>query len=439
VGGQAISGSILGVATDSSGGLVVDALVTVVNTGTGSSRTVHTGRQGDYLAANLPPGHYAVTVEKAGFRTLNRTGLELSVDQKLRLDVRLSVGDRSELVIVAGHSPLLQTQSVETGQVIQSRQILDLPLLGRNFLDLASLIPGVAAGGGGNVANYSVNGQREFGNSILVNGFEVTGNRNNDTHLRPSVDSVQEFKAMTSTYAPEFGRAAGGVFAVQTRSGANDLRGSVYDFLRTPATTARTFFARDPSGLKQNNFGVSVGGPIVPNRTFFFAGYEGLRSRDIFSYLDTTVPEQMIGYRPDGSVDLSKLIDPYTGNQIPIFDPAVYNQNFVSEPFSGNVIPASRVSPAGREILQKLFPAPNVPGIFNGWFNNFNVQQKYRFDSNIGDLRVDHLFGNNDRISITYDVVAFSSLTGDPFAGSIPVNGGGAPIRRMPPTPRART
>ncbi len=424
--GQAISGSILGVATDSSGALVADARVTVVNTGTGLNQTVHTGHQGDYLVPNLPPGLYAVTVEKDGFRTLHRTSLEISVDQKLRLDVTLSVGDLREQVTVEGRAPLLQTQSVETGQVIQSRQILDLPLLGRNFLDLASLIPGVAAGAGGNIANYSVNGQREFANSILVNGFEVTGNRNNDTNLRPSVDSVEEFKAVTSTYAPEFGRSGGGVFAVQTKSGTNDFHGSLYEFLRTPATTARSPFAQDPSGLKQNNFGVSVGGPIVRNRTFFFAGYEGLRSRDIFSYLDTTVPSQMIGYRADGSVDLSKLIDPYTGKQIPIYDPAFYNANFFSEQFPGNVIPASRVSPAGRQILQKLFPAPNVPGIFNGWFNNFDVQQRYRFDSNTGDLRVDHQFGNNDRVSLTYDVVAFNSLTGDPFAGAIPVSGGGS-------------
>src|SRR5262249_40391754 len=147
--------------------------------------------------------------------------------------------------------------------------------------ELTALAPGVAAGAGGNNANYSVNGQREFANSILVDGIEVTGNRNNDTSLRPSLDSVEEFKAVTATYAPEFGRAAGGVIAILTKSGTNTLHGTVYDFLRSNTTTARTFFSPDPSGLKQNNFGASAGGPIIRNKTFWFAGYEGLRARDI--------------------------------------------------------------------------------------------------------------------------------------------------------------
>ena len=129
----------------------------------------------------------------------------------------------------------------------------------------------MAAGGGGNGANYSVNGQREFANSIVVNGIEITGNRNNDNSISPSVDAVEEFKAVTSSYAPEFGRAAGGVIAIQIKSGANKFHGSAYEFVRTNATTARTFFAPEPSQLKQHNFGASLGGPILRNRTFFFA------------------------------------------------------------------------------------------------------------------------------------------------------------------------
>lgn len=260
----------------------------------------------------------------------------------------------------------------------------------------------------------------------MVNGIEVTGNRNNDNSISPSVDAVEEFKAVTSDYAPEFGRAAGGVIAVQIKGGTNQFHGSAYEFLRTNATTARTFFAPEPSQLKQHNFGASLGGPVIHNKTFFFASYEGLRVRDVFSYLDTTVPSQMIKYLPDGSVDLSGLRDPTTGNQIPIFDPDFYAANYYSQQFEGNIIPASRVSPAGRNILQKLFPAPNVPGVSNGWFSNFSVEQRYRTNSRTGDMRLDQIFSSKDRVSLTYDVGEGTSVTGDRFAGAIPVDGGGS-------------
>lgn len=148
--GQATSGSILGVVTDPSGSVVADAEVTVRNEGTGLSRAAHTSAEGGFLIPALPPGRYEVTVRKPGFKTLTRGRLELAVDQKLRLDLPLAVGEVTETVSVQESAPALQTQSVETGQVIRSRQILDLPLLGRNFLDLTLLIPGVTAGGGGN-------------------------------------------------------------------------------------------------------------------------------------------------------------------------------------------------------------------------------------------------------------------------------------------------
>jgi hypothetical protein len=182
--GQSTSGSILGLVSDPSRGLVTEAEVRVQNEGTGLTRVVRTNGEGTFLVSSLPPGVYRVTVAKPGCKTLTRDGLLLAVDQKLSLDLTLTVGEVSDTVNVTGAAPVLQTQSVETGQVIGSRQILDLPLLGRNFLDLTLLIPGVAAGGGGNGANYSVNGQREFANSIVVNGIEITGNRNNDNTFR---------------------------------------------------------------------------------------------------------------------------------------------------------------------------------------------------------------------------------------------------------------
>jgi hypothetical protein len=423
---QPASGSILGRIVDPSGATVGGVAVTVENEATGWVFAGSTNDLGGFAFPSLVPGSYRLIATKSGFRTLRRPSIFLILDQKLWLDLEVQLGERTEILNVTDSVSPLETQSPATGQVIANRQILDLPLLGRNFLDLAKLTPGVTAGAGGNNANFSITGQREFGNSLVVNGVEVTGNRNNDTNLRPSVDAVEEFKAMTSSFAPEYGRAIGGVIAVQTRSGGNAFHGSAYEFLRNNLTTARTFFAADPAALKQNNFGGSLGGPIVHNRTFFFASYEGLRTRDVFSYLDTTVPSDMIRTTAGGAADLSGLKDPYTGKQIPIFDPAAYAAYWTSEQFPENVLPASRVSRAGLKIVNQLFPRPNAAGILNGWFSNLQVGQRYQFGSDTGDVRVDHALSEKSHLSMSYDAVKFRSLTGDPFAGLINIAGGGS-------------
>jgi carboxypeptidase family protein len=422
---QATSGVILGRITDPQGAAVPNALITAKNEGTGLVQSTQTSVEGDFTLKNLPVGSYMLTVTKEGFKVISRSKLQLQVDQKMRVDLELSLGEVSDVIDVIGATPILQTQSVETGQVIQSRQIVDLPLLGRDFLNLTYLIPGVVSGAGGNNVNIAINGQREFANSIMVDGVEVTANRNNDTGIRPSLESVQEFKALTSAYAPEFGRAAGGVITIQTKSGANQVHGNLYEFLRTNATTARSFFSPTPSGLKQNNFGGSVGGPIIKDKTFYFASYEGVRARDKWSWLDSVPTANQIKYLSNGDVDLSGLKDPYTGNQIPIFDPAFYATNYYSQQFPENVIPADRVSPAGRAVLQNFFPAPNRPGILNGWYSNFISQQRYPSTYDNVDTKIDHTFSERNRLAVAYHYSSGNSLIGDRFEGFIPVEGGG--------------
>jgi hypothetical protein len=422
---QATSGSILGQVKDPSQAAIEGAVVTAKNEATGLEQRTQSDANGDYILSNLSPGFYTINISKTGFKSLARGPIKLLVDQKLRLDLELSIGEISEVIRVANEAPLLQTQSADTGEVIQSRQILDLPLLGRNFLDLALLNTGTTRGAGGNNVNISVNGQREFANSIMVDGIEVTGNRNNDTSLRPSVDSVEEFKVVTSAYAPEFGRAAGGVISIQTKSGANDIHGSLYEFFRPNITAARSFFSEEPSALKQHNFGGTISGPIIKDKTFYFGSYEGLRNRDAFSFLDSVPPTNQIKFLPNGDVDLSGLLDPNTGNPIPIFDPEFYRVNFEALQFPGNIIPANRVSPAGKAVLLNLFPAPTLPGTSNGWFNNIIARQVFKYDYNSIDFRLDHAFSPKDRISGVYHYVDFDSLTGDRFAGHIPIDGGG--------------
>jgi hypothetical protein len=404
---------------------VQGASVKVRDEATGLAQETRTNGSGEYTLAALPPGRYTLTITKQGFHAAVVTGLLLTIDEKVRQDVELKLGVVSTAETVTGQPPILQTQSAETGELIALRQILNLPLLGRNFLNLTRLTAGVTDGGGGNTLNISANGQREFANSILVDGVEVSGNRNNDTSIRPSVDSVEQFKAVTSGYAAELGRASGAVIAIQTRSGSNQLHGDVYEFFRPNSTAARNFFSTRPAELKQHNFGGVLGGPVRKNKTFFFASYEGTRLRDGFSYLDSVPPAGQIQFLPGGNVDLSGLKDPSTGKQIPIFDPNFYGANFYAEQFPGNVIPASRVSPAGRKVLQSLFPAPTRPGILNGWFSNFDAHQAYLYDADNLDARIDHVFSERDRLSGAYHYGSFLVNMGDRFAGRIPVAGGG--------------
>ena len=436
-GAQATTGSIVGRVTDPSKAVVVGAQIAALSQATGVRYTSQSNQTGDFMVQRVPPGIYTVTVTQQGFETAVANNLELVIDQKLAIDFELKVGKTSTVETVTSEAPLLQTESVETGAVIGSQQILDLPLLGRNFLQLSLLTPGVVNGEGGNTLNLSVNGQREFANSVVIDGVEATGNRNNDTNLRPSVDAVEEFKVATSDYSAEFGRAAGGVISIQTKAGTNAFHGDAYEFYRPNATAAKNYSFSGPGqspNLSQHNFGGTFGGPIFKDKTFFFVSYEQERLRNTITYLDAVPPQNQIVFNPDGSVNLSGLLDPGSGQPLPIFNPAFYAQNFYSQQFPGNVIPAcpanftpdgSCVSPAGRAILQNFFPKPNLPGTNFGYYNNFLVNAPYAYNGKTGSARFDQEFSKKDRLSVAYHYGDFNDIQDDPFHGAIPVNGGG--------------
>ncbi len=426
---QATSGSIVVQVRDPQGALVPRAEVEVTFQETGLIRKNETDAGGSCRLDSLPPGHYIVSVHQTGFASFSTRPLALQIDDKLRVDIALRLGQANETVVTSDVAPLMQTQSAATGQVITASDIANMPLLGRDFTDLMLLVPGVARGEGGNNVNLSVNGQREFGNSIQLNGVEVTGNRNNDTNLRPSVDAMNEFKVVTSDYAPEFGRASGGVILLETKAGSNQFHGTAYEFFRPSSTAADSYaFVKSDvnhaSQLKQHNFGATIGGPLRRNRDFFFFSYEGSQLRDSMIY-ETTVPTlDQVSFLGDGSADLSRLTDPYTGNQIPIFDPYFYQANYYAQQYAGNIIPANVISPSGKTILTQMFPHPNNS---NNFFNNYTVRQQIQSHSNTGDLRLDENLSSNDRLTLTYDIAQNEYLTGDPYAGSgtLP-NAGGA-------------
>ncbi len=434
---QATSGSVVGRVTDPSKAVVVGAQVSALNQATGVTYTAQSNGAGEFVVQRVPPGTYTVTVTEQGFETAVARNLELVIDQKLEVDFELKVGAISNVESVTAVAPLLQTESVETGQVIESEQILNLPLKGRNFLDLTRLTPGVLTGGGGNSQlNLSVNGQREFANSVLIDGVEATSNRNNDTNLTPSVDAVEEFKIATSDYSAEFGRAAGGVISIQAKGGTNKFHGDVYEFYRPDSTAADnySFGAGQSPNLTQHNFGGTLGGPIKKDKTFFFASYEQERKRNTVSYLDSVPPTNQIVFNPDGSVDLSGLVDPGNGQPLPIFNPAFYAQNYYSEQFPGNMIPAcapgatpdgSCASPAGIAILKDFFPKPNLTGTGYGYYNNFQVNQPEAYNFKTGSGRFDQDFSKKDRLSVVYHYFDFSNLDDDIYHGATVVPGAG--------------
>jgi len=429
-GAQATSGSILGHVTDSSGARIVGADVTATNTDTQISFHGLTDKTGTYDLLHVTPGNYEIKVWHAGFASATAPKATVAIDQQLLQDFTLNVGEVQSVTTVSTAPTLLQTQTAETGTVIGTQDILDLPLKGRNFYDLTALVPGVApARGNMNSFNFSVNGQREFANSIQLDGIESTTNRTQDITVTPSVDSIQEFKVATSSYNAEFGNAGGGIVSIQTKSGTNQIHGSAYEFYRPSFLAAETYsFAGGgtPSNLQQNNYGGTIGGPIKKDRSFLFISYEGMRQSLAANGLDSVPNPSLYSFLPDGSADLSKMVDPNTGTEVPIFNPYTYVSNgYYATQFPGNIIPANLVSKAGKNALLNFFPKPNLPGTHNGWFDNYVFHQP-RLTKNINvDSRFDQKLSDKDQFFLIYHYNDQDQKTTDLWNNQAPVAGAG--------------
>lgn len=429
---QLTTGSIYGQITDSSHALVVSANVTATNQATGVSYPASSDSDGNYAVLNVPPGIYGMTVEKEGFDLASIKDVRIVIDQKQLINFQLKVGAVSTVETVTAAPTMLKTESVETGDVIESHDILNLPLEGRHFYDLTALSAGVTYGAGNtNTFNFAVNGQREYSNAIQIDGVDSTTNRTQDITATPSVDAIEEFKVATSTFSAEFGSSAGGEVSIQTKAGTNQWHGDAYEFFRPNFTAAKDYgtygLSVPPSILKQHNYGGTLGGPIRKNKTFFFASYEGVRLRTAGNGVDSTPPINQIKVLPNGSVDLSGLIDPLVGTPIPIFDPQVSfsSGGSVSKQFPGNIIPANEVDKAGLNTLLNFFPKPNLPGTLHGWFKNLKYHAPSNADTKLADARIDHNFSDNDRLSgvfhynygTIYSAAPYGNLAVVPNAG----------------------
>ena len=367
--------TVLGTVRDSSGGVVPGATVTLKNAATGIAATAVTDENGSYQFLNVRIGTYSVRAELQGFSVAEAENFAVTVNARQRVDLTLRIGNVGETVVVTGAAKLLETESSDRGQVIGKEQIVNLPLNGRAYADLALLSPGVrrSAISDSRDASFNVNGLRSAVNSFILDGVDNnsygTSNQGfSNQVVQVSPDAVEEFKVQTNNFSAEFGRTGGAVINASLRSGTNAFRGTAWEFHRNTALNAVGFF-KPTSGVKpkllRNQFGFVFGGPIVRNRTFFFVDYEGFRqiSRTLtFASIPTAAQRQGILGKP--------IQNPLTG-----------------ELYADGVIPAGAITPFARQVLADL-PAPTSAGISN----NFDSLPRRQDFNNKFDVKVDHTF-----------------------------------------------
>jgi hypothetical protein len=358
---QSATGTILGRIVDPSGGGVRGATVSVTNEATGVTRTVASPASGSFECLLLPPGRYRLEVSASSFKTGVRTGVEVEVEGRARVDFRLEIGQVSEQVTVVGSGSGIQADSSAMGTLVDTRKIAGLPLNGRDFFQLASLVPGAQLPAEGSQNStlggaVSINGAREQANNYLLDGVD-----NNDLYINqivvpPALDSVQEFKIQSGSYNAEYGRSAGGQFNVVTRGGANAWRGSAYGFFRDESLDARNYFD-DPNRpipeFGRQQFGATFGGPLQRDRLFVFGSYEGTRVDKAYTRVATVPP--MAWREGDFSSLLTGRVNPATGMDYgQLFNP------YTRMPLFGNTIPSAYIDPAGAAILG-FYPVPDNP------------------------------------------------------------------------------
>jgi Carboxypeptidase regulatory-like domain len=393
----AIGGSISGTVKDQSGALIPGASLTLVNLDLTTSFNAKTDAQGFYSFPTLPVGRYELTIEAQGFKTQKKTGIVVDADSAVRVDLRLEVGERTDTVTVSAVSNqvLAQVETTEThlGEVVQEAQITALPLNGRSYTDLLAIQPGVSpfttltatsvimAGVTGtinpsgdlNPGDVSINGQRESSNGFMVNGTDVQEHMNGGTSVIPNLDSIQEFRVLTTNFDPEYGNYNGGMINVVTKSGSDSFHGNAFEFLRNTALDAKNFFADTRGVFRQNQFGGTLGGPVKRQKLFFFADYQGTRTTQ-----GVTSPLISVPSMADRTGDLSDLESSLTGKVSgpalatllsakldetvsqgePYFTPGCTSATCV---LPGGVIPMSAFSAPAMHLLQ-FIPKPNQPG-----------------------------------------------------------------------------
>lgn len=397
---------IEGVVTDNSGAALPGVSVTATNIGTNATRTDVTDRRGAYTITPLAVGDYRIQFELSGFKTPT-VPATLTVGQVARIDMKMELGGVTETMTVTAAAPTIEKTTSQISTLIDAKQIENLPLNGRNFTQLATLVPGVnrgipgsgASGQSGNAETFryaefggaalSVNGMREQGNNFLIEGLDNNESLVNSIAYLPPPEAIQEFSVITTNAPAEFGRAGGAIQNLAIKSGTNQFHGSVYYFDRPKSLAAKPKFAAEKPDFNNKDFGATLGGPIWKDRTFFFGSYHGLKNSipvETGNYVSVPTAKMRNG-------DFSELLDPAVSG---LSQPVIIYDPLTGVPFAGNIIPANRINPVGKAYLN-VFPMPTGPGVTHNYLTHRQRQSKYNdFDGKI-DQRIsatDQLFLN---------------------------------------------
>ena len=382
---QLTTSDILGTVTDATGAVVPNATVIVKNLGTNETRTAHTDNGGTYTFTLLQPGRYSVRIESPGFKASTTSNLDVEAGDRASADAHLETGATTETVDVQAQTPLLQADNATVSSTVTAQQVRDLPLNGRNFVQLVQLVPGANEGPGNGLtsggrpddrrssSSFSVIGRDDTLNNFIIVGFDDNDRIIGTSGVKPSVEAINEITVQTNSYSAEAGRTAGGVVNIVTRSGTNQFHGSAYEFFRNDIFDARNVLqssGRQPE-LRQNQFGGSVGGPIFKDKTFFFGDYEGFRQVNGLTYT-STVP----------TIDEYNNINSLNGGS----PQALINQGAGTQGLA--------VDPVALNYL-KLFPAPNA-GAIGQLTNNFVLSPNRTQSANNFDIRIDHNFNERN-------------------------------------------
>ena len=421
---QVAVGTLVGSVRDDTGGGVPGATVTATETRTNITRTAVSNAAGNYSFNNLAPGVYRVDGELIGFKKFSREGVEVSVNTTVRVEIVLAVGQLEESVIVTGEAPMLQTDRTDTGRIIESTQITQMPLgFNRNFQALLITVPGASRPFRPHSEFYNsqeslssnVNGQSRQVNNVQLEGADNSDNGGSLAFYIPSAEAIESVSVATSNYDAEFGRAGGAVTNVTIKSGTNNFAGSLFTFGNTEATVARNpFTTLSPADAKYMQAGFTFGGPIKRNKLFFFGDF--VRTSDDSGRLTQGhVPEP--AFRTgDFSAAPTRIYDPATGSV----------DGSGRTPFTNNQIPSNRISPIARRLIDQI-PMPNIPGAAVGAINYEKSYVRER-RTNQGDIKITYQLGQNDLVSVRYS--AQNARTKDPatfglFGGLKPFAGTG--------------
>jgi hypothetical protein len=411
--GQQVTAAFTGKVTDSTGASVTGAKITATDADRGTQWTSVTNNDGVFNIPRVPIGTYNVKVELQGFQTATQSHIALEMNQVARLDFQLQVGSLSQSVEVTASEPLLQTQGTELGQHIDARTNEDLPLATRNYVQLTLLAPGSihpdpsTFKGGQTTMNSgrpNVNGNREQANNFMLDGLDNNQVSENDVGYAPSVDAIAEFNEITNNAPAEFGNFMGAIISTTTKSGTNQIHGSAYEFFRNNVLNANdwanNFNGAPRSAIRWNNFGGTVGGPIIKDKLFFFADYQGSRDDT-----PTSIQTTSLYTAAERTGNFSQLL---TEQGIQLYNPFSVTAAGVRTPFPGNIIPSSLFSPAATKILtSQYYPLPTNGSLVN----NYQYAQNSFINGDQGDVKIDWNISEKDRFYGRYSESRYDNPT----------------------------